>query len=185
MRIGVLGGTFDPPHLGHLELCRTALSSGQVDVVIMVPCLVHAFDKRPAPFEHRVAMCELLAGLDVDVIVSEEEATLARPGRTLDLLKALAARHPAASLRLVAGSDIYHERERWHAFDEVEALAPPLYVCREGQPPIPGPVLASPPPISSSGIRAQLARGLVPRDLLGEAVAEYIVRNGLYGTGGC
>ena len=154
-----------------------------MDRLLVVPCLSHAFDKRPAPFEHRVAMCELMVGCEADMLVSEAEAAIREPGKTLELVRYLIETNPGISFRLVAGSDIYHERERWYAFDEVARLAPLIYVARRGVPPIPVDVLDAPPAVSSSEVRESLERGEVPTDLVPRAVADYIVSNNLYGIG--
>ena len=89
MRIGVFGGTFDPPHMGHLELASIVLESGLVDRVIFVPCLKHALGKSPAGFEHRFAMCKVLVEGKENMDVSDIESRLDTGGRTLDLLKGL------------------------------------------------------------------------------------------------
>jgi nicotinate-nucleotide adenylyltransferase len=182
--IGVFGGTFDPPHGAHLELARTVLKTGAADRVLFVPCYRHAFGKRPAAFEHRVRMCELLVEGEAGMEVSGVEATMANPGRTLDLIEALEAIRPHGRLRLIAGSDIFYEREKWYRFEDVERRAPPIYVERRGVPPIPVPALPAPPEVSSSSIRAQIAAGRSPRELVPPRVADFIEANGLYGCGG-
>jgi nicotinate-nucleotide adenylyltransferase len=183
MRLGVLGGTFDPPHLGHLGVVDSALASGQLDRVLLVPCLAHAFGKAPAPFEHRLAMCRLLAAGEPRAEVSDAERDLAVPGRTLELLRVLRERRPEAALRLVVGSDIWSERDAWHRFDEVARLAPPLWIARAGAPPIPESTLPAPPEISSRAVRAALAAGERPARLVPAAVLDYIAAHGLYGAG--
>lgn len=183
MRIGILGGTFDPPHLGHLGLVDTALASGQLDRALLVPCLAHALGKAPASFEHRLAMCRLLVAGEPRAEVSDAERALATPGRTLELLGVLGERHPEAILRLVAGADIWFERDRWYRFDEVARLAPPLWVGRRGVPPIPEPTLPAPPEVSSGDVRAALAAGKRPEHLVPAAVLDYVAMHGLYGAG--
>ena len=182
MITGILGGTFEPPHLGHLQVAATVLAAGLVDEVWLVPCLTHRFGKAPAPFAHRVAMCELLAGEDPRIRVSDIEAELNRPGYTLDLVKRLQADHPDVTFRLIAGTDIYHERDKWHRYDEVAELAPPIYVERRGEPPIPEPTLEAPPKISSSDIRAALHRGERPSDVTLDTILAYIDAHQLYLT---
>jgi len=180
MTTGILGGTFDPPHLGHLELASIALASGEVQEVWFVPCLTHRFAKEPAPFEHRLAMCCLMVSGEAAMKVSDMETRLERPGYTLDLVRALRAAHPNLSIRLLAGADIYHERDKWHRYDETAKLAPPLYVARQGVEPIPEPTLPAPHGISSSSIRDALARGERPDDVLSREVLDYIEAHGLY-----
>lgn len=180
MIIGVLGGTFDPPHLGHLVLARSALASGKVDEVWLIPCLEHRFGKQPAPFDDRLAMCRLLTEGESRMKVSDIEKTLNRPGHTIDLVNALKRANPSDELRLLAGSDIYHEREKWHLFDEIAKIAPPIYVERAGERPIPEPTLPAPPGIASSELRESLASGMRPIKAIPEKVLEYIEERGLY-----
>ena len=183
-RIGVFGGTFDPPHGAHLELARTVLGEGAADRVLIVPCFRHAFGKQPVAFAHRVAMCGLLVEGEAAMAVSDVEARLERPGRTLDLIAALEAELPGAALRLVAGGDIWFEREKWYRFGEVERRAPPIWISRRGERELPVPALPAPAGVSSTAIREAIAAGTAPRELLPERVAEYVVRHGLYGARG-
>lgn len=181
MIVGVLGGTFDPPHIGHLGVARSALDSGQVQRVWLVPCVRHAFGKTPAALEHRLAMCALLVAGQSGVEVSDAESRLAEPGRTLELVQGLMREHPEHRFRLVAGADIYHERHKWHRYDEVARLAPPIYVARAGVAPIDPPTLPAPPDVSSSEIRAQLERRKRPAAGVPEPILAYIVEHRLYG----
>ncbi len=180
MVIGIFGGTFDPPHRGHLGVAKNALDSGRVDEVWFVPCLTHRFGKQPAPFEDRLAMCDLLIEGEPMMRVSDMEAKLERPGYTLDLVLALGAAHPGYALRILAGADIYFDRDKWHQYDEIARLAPPLYVAREGVAPIPEPTLPAPAGMSSTELRVVLARGELPVEEVPERVLKYIENHGLY-----
>lgn len=180
MNVGILGGTFDPPHGSHLELARIVLSSGQVDEVWFVPCYSHRFGKQPAEFHHRLAMCRLLVEREPHMLVSPIEGELKNPGYTLELVLALRKRHPDHALRLVAGTDIYHDRKKWHRYDEIAHLAPPIYVERLGFPPVPLPTLKAPPKISSSRIRRAVEEGARSSPDVPQRVMDYIVEWGLY-----
>ncbi|MCP4599518.1 MAG: nicotinate-nicotinamide nucleotide adenylyltransferase [Proteobacteria bacterium] len=180
MIVGILGGTFDPPHLGHLGVAAIALASDEVDEVWFVPCLAHRFGKEPRPFEDRLAMCRLLTKNKSNMKVSDIESTLKKPGYTFDLVLALRAVHPDKTFRLLVGTDIYHERDKWHLFDEIVRLAPPLYVARDGVEPIPEPTLAAPVGIRSSELRKELARGDRPLEAIPVEVLDYIEINRLY-----
>lgn len=181
MIVGVLGGTFDPPHIGHLGAARAALDSGQVQAVWIVPCVRHAFGKTPAPFEHRLEMCALLVAGEDEIEVSDAESRLAEPGRTLDLVQGLMREHPDHRFRLIAGADIYRERHQWHRYDEVARLAPPIYVARAGIAPIDPPTLPAPPDVSSSDIREQLERRERPAEGVPGPILDYITAHRLYG----
>jgi nicotinate-nucleotide adenylyltransferase len=179
--IAVLGGTFDPPHLAHLAMARLVLERTGCSVVLIVPCIRHPLGKVAAPFEHRLRMCRLLADDAGDGIeVSDIEGRLGLSGRTIEMLEALAGEHPGARLRLVIGSDILEERDRWHRFDDVVSLAEPIHIARQGHEAAAG-SLPAPAPISSTRIRAMLAAGRRPGELLPSAVLDYIEEHGLYG----
>lgn len=177
----MLGGSFDPPHVAHVLLAVYVLSIGEVDEVLVVPVFEHAFGKRLAPYAERIRMCELaFAGLQ-RVRVSRVEEDLPRPNRTLATLQRLQQDEPGASFRLVIGSDVLADAAKWHAFDEVQRLAPPLAVTRPGYAEV-GPRLF--PDISSTQLRQLFAQGdtaalgkLMPRAALAHALAL-----GLYGA---
>ena len=182
MRVGVLGGTFDPPHLGHLGLSINVLREALVDEVWFVPCLTHRFGKAPAPFDARLEMCRLLIAGRHSMRVSNIEETLRRPGYTLDLIETLMIDYPEHTFRLIAGQDIYHQKEKWHHYDDVAALAPPIYVARVGEQPIPGPLVAAPIDVSSTEVKERLERGRSVDGLLAPAVIRYIETHNLYRT---
>lgn len=178
--IGFFGGSFDPPHFGHLRLAEWSLEAGALDRLLIAPVYAHALDKRStASFEHRVAMCELAFCKLERAEVSRIEAELGGVSRTLRTLQALRARHPGAKFRLVIGADILEQTHRWHRFDEIASLAPPLVAGREGysEEGVHGPPLVS---IDSTTIRARLRRGEPLDDLVPSAVERYIREHGLY-----
>jgi nicotinate-nucleotide adenylyltransferase len=180
MKIGVLGGTFDPPHISHLIAATSVLKVGLTDEVWMVPCLRHRLGKAPEPFPHRLAMCRLLVEDHPKIRVSDIEASINRPGYTIDLVQRLIQDFPEHLFRLIAGADIYHQRSQWHKYDEVAVLAPPIYIARLGVLPIPEPTLPAPPEISSSELRAALIRGESPVEQIPKPILDYIHAHGLY-----
>jgi nicotinate-nucleotide adenylyltransferase len=177
--IGILGGSFDPPHVAHTLLAAYVLAAYPIDRVLVVPTYQHPFGKRLAPFEHRLAMCKCAFADLRRVEVSTIERDLGGESRTVRTLETLKTRLPHAKLRLVMGSDLLGETPRWHAFDRIEALAPPLPVGRGGheydrQLPI------TLPPVSSTALRQRLADGADVRGWLSLSVIEYIERHSLY-----
>ncbi|MCP4196536.1 MAG: nicotinate-nicotinamide nucleotide adenylyltransferase, partial [Proteobacteria bacterium] len=158
-RVGVFGGTFDPPHLGHLGLARIVLDSRMVQEVWFIPCLTHRFRKKPASYEDRVAMCRLLVKSEPHMKVSTVETRTDKPGYTLAMIERLITENPQADFRHLAGTDIYHEKDKWFHYDKIERLAPPIYVERKGVPPIPHTTLSGPMEVSSRELRRQLAQG--------------------------
>jgi nicotinate-nucleotide adenylyltransferase len=180
--IALFGGSFDPPHVGHQMVCLYALETHPVDRVLMVPTFRHAFGKELAPFPDRVAMCEIAASVfGGRVEVSRVEEDLGGESRTYSTLLELRRRLPGAGFRLLVGSDILSERDSWHRWGDVVAMAPPIVVARSGHPPkdpeSAGPVLVE---VSSSEVRERLSRGESAVPLLPRAVMDYIAGRGLY-----
>lgn len=178
--VAIFGGSFNPPHLAHQMLCLAVLETMEVDGLWMVPTYRHPFAKDLVEFEHRFRMCELAVELfSGRVTVSRIEADLAQPSsRTLDTLVALRSRHPTTQFRLVVGADILGERDKWYRWDEVERLAPSIVVGRHGYPSRSDIEL---PNISSTDVRARLARGESVASLVPRNVLAYIDEHGLYG----
>ena len=184
MRVGIYGGSFDPPHVAHVLAATYALSVGGFERLVVVPVFAHAFNKALAPFEERVALCELAFRDLGRVTVSRVESGLPVPSRTLSTVEALRREYPDAELRLIVGTDILADAKKWHAFDEVTRIAPLFVVGREGHAPR-GSGFAL-PPISSTRVR-ELCGRLDDPDALRElseivpsAVVEQIRARGLY-----
>jgi nicotinate-nucleotide adenylyltransferase len=178
MRVALFGGSFDPPHLGHVLAMAHALSTARVERLMMVPCFRHAFDKTLSPFAHRLAMATLAAQVFGErARASDIEATLGGPSRTLVTVKALLAQSPEMQITLVVGSDLVGERERWYGYAELASLVEFAVVPRAGheaQAPF------AIPDVSSTEIRARIAAGRSIAHLVPAAVADYIAAHGLY-----
>jgi nicotinic acid mononucleotide adenylyltransferase len=112
--------------------------------------------------------------------VSTIETRIDKPGFTLAMIENLKTENPHADFRLLAGTDIYHEKDKWFHYDKIERLAPPIYVERKGVPPIPYTTLPGPVEVSSRVLRSQLAQGERPLDKLSQEVMDYILKRGLY-----
>jgi nicotinate-nucleotide adenylyltransferase len=132
-RIGVLGGTFDPIHVGHLAAARAAMDCAQLDRIIFVPT-GRPPHRPPTATEpgHRLEMTRLAASLDERFEVSDVEVK--RPGRsfTSDTLRELHAQHPEDQLFLVLGWDAARLFKTWHEPDDVRRLATIAVVARPG-----------------------------------------------------
>jgi nicotinate-nucleotide adenylyltransferase len=182
MKYGIYGGSFNPPHMCHVLTVALALSSGQVDKVLVIPCFSHAFDKKLLTFEHRFAMCRAAFQLFGErVIVSRLEEDMGGVSYTVDTLSRLRREMPEDSLRLVAGADIVPELAKWKQPEEVKRLAPLLIIGRdeygeEGSSLFPWPL----PNLSSTMLRDLLLTGSVQAGLLPSGVMEYINENKLY-----
>ena len=185
MRLGVFGGSFNPPHHCHVLAVGLALSCGEVDRVTVIPTHLHPFDKALAPFEDRLEMCRrAFAVFGERVEVSDLEARLPGPSYTVETLRALTRERPGVPLRLILGTDLLDEVERWKDFDAVVSLAPPLWIGREGRD-APGNLIFPfrLPDVSSTEIRRRLATGDAPQALVPAPVLEYIRVQHLYGQG--
>jgi nicotinate-nucleotide adenylyltransferase len=154
-----------------------AVSTAQVDRVIWAPCHVHPFGKDLAPFDDRVEMCRLAALGLPGAEVSTLDRDAGAQGRTLPLLRALRAQRPDDEVLLLVGADLLAERARWSGYPEIERLARFLVVGRAGFAGGEGPVL---PAVSSSAIRAALARRENVSALLPRPVLDYVRQRGLY-----
>ncbi|MCA9648338.1 MAG: DUF2520 domain-containing protein [Myxococcales bacterium] len=159
--LGVFGGTFDPPHLGHAMVPAYLRLRGLADRVLVVPCADHPLGKAMAPFAERLALTRAaMAPLGEAVEVSDLEERLVRerggPSYTLRMLEAAAEEHPGFALRLVVGTDILDELPRWHRWDEIERRFAPIVVPRAGHAP---PEVCALPEVSSTRIRGWLREG--------------------------
>jgi nicotinate-nucleotide adenylyltransferase len=158
MNVAFYGGSFNPPHVGHVLAAAYLTSVVGFERVLVVPVFEHAFDKDLAPFDQRVALCRLAFARLADVEVSTIERELPAPSYTISTVKALMTQHPEWWLRVVVGADVLPEIERWHAVDELQRLAPLYVLGRRG---VPGPEAPPPllPEVSSSEIRARCGGG--------------------------
>ena len=166
--IALFGGSFDPPHVGHLLAAAYVLATAPCDELWFVPVLSHPFGKQlTGSYEHRVALCEELARLVPRTRVSRAEQESGH-ARTVDLLEWLQTQVSDARFALVLGTDLNAERAQWKQFDRVQQLARIITVQRGGH----SEDSVSIPEVSSTQVRALLKSGgsverLVPRGVLG------------------
>jgi nicotinate-nucleotide adenylyltransferase len=190
MTTGLLGGTFDPPHIAHVGAAEFVLRNHLVSDVLVLPVFSHAFAKEPlAPFDDRIEMCRRAFAHLPEVTVLDIERNLPLPSYTISTVRALRELFPERTFRIVMGSDIVHDFHRWREADELSRLAPPLVLAREGYPE-PGAMLAALPRVASTDLRQDLrALHEFPNDLelrtrlgrsLPEPVLSMILEKGLY-----
>jgi nicotinate-nucleotide adenylyltransferase len=179
--IALLGGSFNPPNVGHVMAAWWALATQGVQEVWLLPSYRHPFGKALAPWEDRVRMCELAVADIRGAHVCTAEAELAGDplvGKMARTLEHLGAKHPGHRFALLVGADILRETDEWYRFDRVKELARIVVIGRQGYDPAPGaPAL---PAVSSTAIRAAIARGEDVSGLVPRRVAEYIEAHGLY-----
>jgi nicotinate-nucleotide adenylyltransferase len=153
-----------------------------VEGLWLVPAHEHAFGKPLAPFEDRLAMCELAAAaLGPRVRVSDVERAIGGRSLTLRTVRRLIELHPEHQFSLVIGSDLLADVASWYGGDELTRTVPFIVVGRPGARPAAGAAPAiTMPDVSSTAVRAALAAGNSVEGLVPRAVLDYIHRKGLY-----
>jgi nicotinate-nucleotide adenylyltransferase len=179
-RIGLLGGSFNPPHLAHLMIAVAVYATEELDHLWVIPTASHAFGKDLAPFDDRVRMCHLafrhLAG---GAAVLDLENRLPRPSYTVNLLRVLHALRPGIKPVWIAGSDIVNDLPKWKEPEEVQRLARMVIVPRKGYES--GARLGIDLPLlSSTGVRSLFHEGKDVSGLIDREVLAFIERRFLY-----
>jgi nicotinate-nucleotide adenylyltransferase len=135
LRLGVVGGTFDPVHLGHVAMAEAGAACAGLDRVLIVPSgLPPHRGAAAAPAADRLEMCRLAAAGHPLLEVSDMELRRHGPSYTVDTLRQLAAEHPGDELYLLLGWDAARELRSWRSPDEVLRLARLVVVSRPGYP---------------------------------------------------
>ncbi len=197
-RVGVLGGTFNPPHLAHLVCAQEAFEQLELDRVLLIPTLIpphKVLHHDPGP-AHRLELCRLAARDDERLEASSVELDRDGPSYTVDTLGELHATIQDSELYLIVGGDIATGLPDWREPERVLQLATLAVADREGTPrssvevaldQVPGgervrffsmPHIA----ISSTLVRRRLRDGHPVRYLIPDQVIEYIEHHGLYTT---
>jgi nicotinate-nucleotide adenylyltransferase len=197
VRLGILGGTFNPPHLGHLVCAQEAYRELQLNRVMFVVARIpphKPVEEEPGP-EHRLALCRLAVEGDDRFEASDIELRREGPSYTVDTLEWLRSQAPENDLFLILGGDIAAGLPTWHRVERVLELATPAIAKRRGTTMtevhealqrLPGgdrakffemPRMG----ISSTMIRERVAARQPVRYLVPDRVEEYIRRHELYG----
>jgi nicotinate-nucleotide adenylyltransferase len=197
VRVGVFGGTFDPPHVGHLLVSADAMERLSLDRLVFVPAGTQPLKAGDisATADARLAMTRLLVGGDPRFEVDPIEIERGGLSYMVDTLEALVERWPGAELYLLAGADVLGTFHRWRDPERVRSLATLAVLTRDGAAvgaaSTAGPTDGLPggPPVfvptrrvdvSSTEIRARLRAGKSIRGFVPEAVADFIRSAGLY-----
>ena len=197
-RVGIYGGTFAPPHVGHVEAAKAFMKQMRLDYLFVIPAAVppHKRDESVVDPIHRLAMCDLsLSGID-GVIVSDLVLRRGGVSYTVDTLRELTA--PDTRLFLFCGTDMFLTLDQWYQAEEIFKLCYPIYVRRENDPFITKRILnkigeytekynaivrrvvTEPIEISSSLIRKTLREGGDISGMVDPKVATYIKDHGLF-----
>lgn len=189
-RIGVFGGTFDPPHVGHLVAAVNVRYQLDLDVVLLVVAnqpWQKLGDRPITPAGDRLAMVAAAAAGVAGVAVSGLEIDRGGITYSVDTLATLHGQNPAAELFLIVGSDVAAGLTTWERIDEVRALASIVEVTRSGDRPkgeVPGIRHRVEIPrieVSSTDVRQRVASGAPIDFLVPSPAASYIADHGLYG----
>jgi nicotinate-nucleotide adenylyltransferase len=186
VRLGVLGGTFDPPHVGHLLAASDAFEKLTLDRLLFIPAAAHPFkgDSVGATPPQRLDMLALLIADDARFGIDTIEIERAGLSYTVDTLADVARRYPDAERFFLIGEDLVDQLATWRAPERLPALAEIVVLARGAAPD------ADAQPfrrletrrvdVSSTEIRARVRAGLSLHGFVPDAVAAYIRDAGLY-----
>ena len=185
MKIGILGGSFDPVHNGHIELAEKSLKQLKLDFLFFVPAfsVPHKSRRLSAAF-HRKKMLQLAVKNNPKFLISDFELKLKKRTYTYQTLRYFRKTYPASQLYLVLGSDSVLDLKKWENYKELlkkskivfaerknyRALNKKNNIMLDGK-------IAD---ISSSVIRRRIKKGLPLKGLTPRPVENYIKKNGLY-----
>lgn len=190
MKLGILGGTFNPIHTGHLLIAQDAMDAARLDRVIFIPSATppHKPLDGNVSAAHRLRMVKLAIAGDQRFAVDDLEIQRGGKSYSVDTLTELRRRHPRAHFYFIIGADSLAELHLWKDARQLVKLCRFIAATRPGFPPKPArlPGLryrllnVHPCAIASRDIRARLARGQSIRYLVPERVVRYIRRYKLY-----
>ena len=189
-RIGLVGGTFDPPHLGHMVVAECALVELELDEVRLLVAGEPWMKSAVSSASDRVALVEAAVADAPGLVCDAREVGRAGPTYTADTLAELRDEDPDAEYFFVLGEDAAHALPEWERIADAFALATFVVVTRPGNEPpdeslLPGPIVHLEIPqlyVSSTDLRARFARGGATRWLVPPSVDAEVRRRGLYGA---
>lgn len=194
MKIGVFGGTFNPPHNGHIRLAKAAADELKLDKLLVIPSCIppHKIAAKLADGQERLEMCRLAFGCDPRFEVSPMELERGSRSYTVETLRELKALYPDSELYFIVGSDMLESFDKWYLWQEILSLSVLCAASREeGYSPNLSRfgklaerikiITLDPLEVSSTQIRN--SAGEVSPELLDPKVAAYIREHGLYDDG--
>ena len=169
MHIALFGGSFNPPHTGHVTMVRQIARRKGIEQIWIFPTWRHPFGKKLAPYALRRTLCRLaFVSLSPKVKIKDIEKRLGGKSWTVKTLRYLIKRYPQHSFSWVMGRDSYRERGQWKDFKSIEQNCRLIVFPRGPTSPIPN--------ISSTALRRQLQKGMSPPRGLPRKVATYLSR---------
>jgi nicotinate-nucleotide adenylyltransferase len=188
LKVGILGGTFDPPHYGHLLIANEVLSTLQLDEIWFMPNQEPPHKKKSESIknEDRLKMLELAVCGNAAFRVETIELHRQGPSFTVDTMKMINEQYPDHQFFFIIGADMIEYLPKWHKIDELIELVQfvgverPMYSSQTDYPVLYVDVPAL--DVSSSMIRDRVKNGKTVRYLLPDSVIHYIEEKHLYGT---
>lgn len=186
MRIGILGGSFDPPHLGHILVARQVKEIMKLDEVWLMPYFKHNWDSTESSARHRLAMAKLIE--EKGIIVSGEEIKYKRKSYTIQTVRRLKEKYSHTFFWIV-GSDVLADFKKWKEHENLIREIKFLVVIRNGHTlpsrlPKGFKLVSSPKFITSnlscSIIRRRIRKNLSVSGLVPKPVLSYIKKYKLY-----
>ncbi len=187
--VGVLGGTFDPVHVGHLAAAQNAAYSLALDRVVLVPTNAQPLKPLPSASAHdRLAMCRLAVNGNTQLEVSDVDIARGGTTYTIDTLTDLKRLFPDDDLVFLTGADALATLPQWRSPEQIAGLATIVGFTRAGHPqkPSDAPVSLVEVPdlaVSSTDVRRRVRAGAPIRYLVPEPVRHFIEDHGLYRGG--
>ncbi len=188
MKIGILGGTFSPPHLGHSALAIEAAEKLKLDKVLFIPTNISPHKENDDTLvSRRFDMVELVISGYKNFVLEDCEIKRGGTSYTIDTVKELKAKYPDDEFYLIVGSDLANDFSSWKDFSELKKLTQIVVGCRNNFPlkEKDGFILLDIAQfyISSSEIRKLVSQGHCVRHLVKETIADYIKKHNLYKQG--
>lgn len=185
--IGILGGTFDPVHNGHLSIAAAAMRQLGLDVLLLIPNARSPLKSAGpiASFAQRVDMLQLAITAHPEYVVSQIEGARGNTSYTIDTLRELAVLYPKAEFHLIVGADALADFQLWREHEDIRRLAQIAYVGRPGSTIKPDGITATrlempPMDVSSTAVRDRVRDGQPIDEFVPPVVAEYISAHRLY-----
>jgi len=174
----IFGGSFDPPHLGHLDIMKKALEKLEIDRLIVVPAYISPFKKgHAAPPEKRLAWLKKITAFDPRIEVSDYEIKKGGRSYTVDTVEHFAPFFD--TIYLIVGADNLEGLKRWHRFEDLDKRVR-WVVATRGDTPVPEGFLRLEvsQPVSSTELRNRIDPAWIPEAIRDDVVAYYTTHQG-------
>lgn len=182
MNLVMYGGSFNPPHYGHLFSLCYAASLRNIDKILVIPCFTHPYGKELEGYKHRVKMCKIafewLPKVEVSELDKELGEELGRQVYAYDTVCRLCKEYKLEKVIMLVGGDVAKDLKNWHCGKELMKVMEPMILDRHDK-------NAIIPNISSTEVRDDIGWAKDRGKCVARAPAEvlnYIYKNGLYGT---